>query len=138
MSNRRNASTISPQPAASAEQKLSAYQKNISRVSAIASCVSLGLALLVICGAAAFGQTNESQPNLSPGAGQIFVHSQFGGQIFGFDIDQNGSEGLLAEAPPGLGVLYEVSSSGSGWFGFPLHSFGWRYPTATPGILPAE
>jgi len=112
MSNRRNASTISPQPAASAEQKLSAYQKNISRVSAIASCVSLGLALLVICGAAAFGQTNESQPNLSPGAGQIFVHSQFGGQIFGFDIDQNGSEGLLAEAKslPNGNVLAAVET----------------------------
>jgi hypothetical protein len=26
------------------------------------------------------------------------VHSQFGGQIFGFDIDQNGTEGLLAES----------------------------------------
>ncbi|MGA2902293.1 MAG: hypothetical protein ABSD98_00560 [Candidatus Korobacteraceae bacterium] len=26
------------------------------------------------------------------------VHSLFGGQIFGFDIDQNGAEGLLAEA----------------------------------------
>jgi len=28
----------------------------------------------------------------------IFVHSKFGGQIFGFDIDQNGREGVLAEA----------------------------------------
>jgi hypothetical protein len=26
------------------------------------------------------------------------VHSQFGGQIFGFDIDQNGTEGVLSEA----------------------------------------
>jgi hypothetical protein len=32
------------------------------------------------------------------GAGTITVHSQFGGQIFGLDIDQNGSEGLLTEA----------------------------------------
>ncbi|HVN22278.1 MAG TPA: hypothetical protein VMU05_26055, partial [Dongiaceae bacterium] len=26
------------------------------------------------------------------------MHSKFGGQIFGFDIDQNGTEGVLAEA----------------------------------------
>ena len=32
------------------------------------------------------------------GAGPIIVHSKFGGQIFGFDIDQNGTEGVLAEA----------------------------------------
>jgi hypothetical protein len=32
------------------------------------------------------------------GAGTVTVHSQFGGQIFGFDIDQNGTEGLLTEA----------------------------------------
>lgn len=30
--------------------------------------------------------------------GKVFVHSQFGGQIFGFDIDQNGTEGVLSEA----------------------------------------
>lgn len=31
------------------------------------------------------------------GAGTTIVHSKFGGQIFGFDIDQNGSEGVLTE-----------------------------------------
>jgi hypothetical protein len=30
--------------------------------------------------------------------GNIVVHSKFHGQIFGFDIDQNGTEGLLSEA----------------------------------------
>ena len=30
--------------------------------------------------------------------GTILVHSKFGGQIFGFDIDQNGTEGVLSEA----------------------------------------
>jgi hypothetical protein len=30
--------------------------------------------------------------------GKVFVHSKFGGQIFGFDIDQNGTEGVLSEA----------------------------------------
>ncbi len=32
------------------------------------------------------------------GAGSTIVHSMFGGQIFGFDIDQNGTEGVLSEA----------------------------------------
>jgi hypothetical protein len=31
------------------------------------------------------------------GGGSIFVNSQFGGSIFGFDIDQNGTEGVLSE-----------------------------------------
>src|SRR5579863_10107826 len=34
----------------------------------------------------------------SPGAGSTIVHSKFGGQIFGFDIDQNGTEGVLSES----------------------------------------
>ncbi len=32
------------------------------------------------------------------GPGSTIVHSEFGGQIFGFDIDQNGTEGVLSEA----------------------------------------
>lgn len=31
------------------------------------------------------------------GAGTTIVHSKFGGQIFGFDIDQNGAEGVLSD-----------------------------------------
>ena len=38
---------------------------------------------------AAFGQT---------GPGTVVVHSKFGGEIFGFDIDQNGTEGVLSES----------------------------------------
>jgi len=44
--------------------------------------------------ALAFGQADE----LSSPPGPLIVHSKFGGQIFGFDIDQNGTEGVLAEA----------------------------------------
>jgi hypothetical protein len=32
------------------------------------------------------------------GPGSVIVHSKFGGQIFGFDIDQNGTEGVLSES----------------------------------------
>ena len=44
------------------------------------------------------GQTDDAQPNFTAGAGNIIVHSKFGGQIFGFDIDQNGTEGILSES----------------------------------------
>ncbi len=44
-------------------------------------------------------QANEgSHAVAAPGAGHILVHSKFGGQIFGFDIDQNGTEGVLSES----------------------------------------
>jgi hypothetical protein len=46
------------------------------------------LSLLLFGSVAGFGQT----------IGKVLVHSKFGGQIFGFDIDQNGTEGLLSEA----------------------------------------
>jgi hypothetical protein len=36
--------------------------------------------------------------NADVGPGSTIVHSKFGGQIFGFDIDQNGTEGVLSEA----------------------------------------
>jgi hypothetical protein len=44
------------------------------------------------------GQDAEFQSNPAAGAGSLIVHSKFGGQIFGFDIDQNGTEGVLSEA----------------------------------------
>jgi hypothetical protein len=46
------------------------------------------LILLLFCGTAGFSQA----------VGKVIVHSKFGGQIFGFDIDQNGTEGLLSES----------------------------------------
>ena len=44
------------------------------------------------------GQSDAFQPNPAAGAGTIIVHAKFGGQIFGFDIDQSGTEGVLSEA----------------------------------------
>ncbi len=49
------------------------------------------LALLLLASVAGFGQGV---------GGKVIVHSKFGGQIFGFDIDQNGTEGVLSEAQP--------------------------------------
>lgn len=39
----------------------------------------------------------EFQPNPNAGAGSVIVHGKFGGNIFGFDLDPNGTEGLLSE-----------------------------------------
>ncbi len=57
-------------------------------------------------------QSGELQPNPAAGAGTIIVKSKFGGQIFGFDIDQNGSEGVLSEAQtlPNGNVLAAVET----------------------------
>ncbi len=70
----------------------------ISQFLAISSRLSFCLAPLMFCSAVALAQTVDFQPNPSAGPSGILVHSKFGGQIFGFDIDQNGTEGLLAEA----------------------------------------
>jgi hypothetical protein len=60
---------------------------------------SLIVAALFCAGSAlTFGQSDEAQPNAAAAASHVTVHSKFGGQIFGFDIDQNGREGILSEA----------------------------------------
>jgi hypothetical protein len=43
-------------------------------------------------------QVDASRAKAAIGPGTTIVHSKFGGQIFGFDIDQNGTEGVLSEA----------------------------------------
>lgn len=54
---------------------------------------ALGVMVLISLALGASAQA-QSGNNAAP----ILVHSKFGGQIFGFDIDQNGTEGVLAEA----------------------------------------
>ena len=46
------------------------------------------LSLLLFGSVAAFGQA----------LGKVIVHSKFGGQVFGFDVDQNGGLGVLSES----------------------------------------
>jgi len=55
-------------------------------------------ALLLLAAVSAYPQTKKFEPNPEAGPGPIIVHSKFGGQIYGFDIDQNGTEGVLTEA----------------------------------------
>jgi WD40 repeat protein len=54
------------------------------------------LVTVFLCGIVAVAQ--ESGADRHPGAGKVLVQSKFGGQIFGFDIDQNGTDGVLSEA----------------------------------------
>ena len=90
------------------------YERNHSAI-VRPTVIKLCLASLVVFSffsALAFAQTTDFQPTLSAGPNGIFVHSRFGGQIFGFDIDQNGTEGLLAESKtlPGGNVLAAVET----------------------------
>jgi hypothetical protein len=68
------------------------------RYSSRARHAFFSLMVLLFAGVVAFGQASEFQAQSFAGAGKILVHSKFGGQIFGFDIDQNGTEGVLSEA----------------------------------------
>jgi hypothetical protein len=55
-------------------------------------------ACTLLISVAAFAQASDETTKPAIGPGSVIVHSQFGGQIFGFDIDQNGTEGVLSEA----------------------------------------
>src|SRR5437667_3631053 len=54
--------------------------------------LTLGCVILQVPGSA------QAVPRGPIGPGNVIVTSMFGGQIFGFDIDQNGTEGILTEA----------------------------------------
>ena len=53
---------------------------------------------LFCCGTGAFAQPRDFQPSPSAGPTGVLVQTKFGGQIFGFDIDRSGTEGILAES----------------------------------------
>ncbi len=57
-------------------------------------CIAMCCAMPV----ASLGQSDSFQINPSAGPTGVIVKSKFAGQIFGFDIDQNGTEGLLSES----------------------------------------
>jgi len=54
--------------------------------------------LSLVCFASTLGLAQAGSSQVPATGNRIFVHSKFGGQIFGFDIDQNGTEGVLTEA----------------------------------------
>jgi len=69
--------------------------KSLRRCSVLLT-ITLSLSCLICAPLTA--QQAESTPNALAGAGSVIVHPQFGGIIFGFDIDPNGGEGILSEA----------------------------------------
>jgi len=75
------------------------FEKNLLK-----NFLSSGLAWVKVAASAAFciwcltGATRGAAQTGEVGPGTSIVHSEFGGQIFGFDIDQNGTEGVLSEA----------------------------------------
>lgn len=57
---------------------------------------ALLLVLLSFAVSAAAQNSSRQQPPIGPG--NVFVHTALGGFILGYDIDHNGTEGLLAES----------------------------------------
>jgi hypothetical protein len=62
---------------------------------AVICLISLGRPTL---GAAQLFDKPDAASRPPVGPGTTIVHSMFGGQIFGYDIDQNGTEGVLSES----------------------------------------
>src|SRR6266850_1732655 len=68
-------------------------------------CLTAGVVPATLLGLICFGNLTargadvpKFQPNPDAGAGDVIVHGKFGGNIFDFEIDPNGTEGLLCEA----------------------------------------
>jgi hypothetical protein len=72
---------------------MQSMNRNISRRLTTATLIGLFCAVSTL----SFAQADDTQPNPAAGKG-IIVHSKFGGEIFGWDIDQTGTEGVLTEA----------------------------------------
>jgi hypothetical protein len=53
--------------------------------------------LVALVGLSSFANAQSPQSHSPKGRGKVVVHPKFGGTILGFDVDQNGSEGLLSE-----------------------------------------
>jgi len=91
-------------------------RRHVSTIVSLAmfSAVLVWLLGAVLGRAAAQTATSDSassesaQPQIGPG--KVIVTSEFGGEIFGWDIDQNGTEGVLAEALVGGSNLAAVET----------------------------
>jgi len=72
-------------------------RKNLRRCNLLLT-ITFSLSCLISGSLVAQQAGSTFQPNALAGAGSVIVHPQFGGIIFGFDIDPNGGEGILSEA----------------------------------------
>lgn len=81
------------------EPHRSQFRPRISNRAAHPSGGLWSLVFLCIVGfTPGIGRAGQLQANPAAGPTGIIVQSRFGGQIFGFDIDQAGNEGVLSEA----------------------------------------
>jgi hypothetical protein len=55
------------------------------------------LIAIALCSLTGLAAAQTAPTRLPKGPGKIVVHPKFGGQMSGYDIDQNGTEGVLAE-----------------------------------------
>jgi hypothetical protein len=110
MRNIRNVSSVSAPGTTFITEKEVCFRHHSSPARRAVLC----LVTLVFSGVAVFGQANEFQASQTAGAGNILVHSKFGGQIFGFDIDQNGTEGVLSEAGGSVNAAVETFDQKTG------------------------
>jgi hypothetical protein len=77
--------------------KFSSLSKTALRLALGLCCVAMFAGTAVVSADPALGtQDDEFQPNSAVGLG-VTVHTKFGGQILGFDIDQSGTEGVFSE-----------------------------------------
>jgi len=66
--------------------------------STLASCLIAALAAAPPALAAPFVMLSDASPGPAPALAPVIVDTRLGGQIFGFDIDPDGTEGILSEA----------------------------------------
>jgi hypothetical protein len=98
--NKASGSTRSSQSLHVSERNAFTTKSKLRRFAPLAAtCMFCGLLCMQ---GSLVAQTSEAapafQPNPAAGAGSVIVHPQFGGIIFGFDIDPAGREGILSEA----------------------------------------
>jgi hypothetical protein len=86
---------------------------NTKKITVLSGMILAAALVFLLCAVSTFSSAqSDSQPSPAAGAGSVLVHTKFGGQIFGFDIDQNGTEGILSEAQtlPSGNVLAAVET----------------------------
>jgi hypothetical protein len=69
-------------------------KKNDCAIHSLPVFLTICISALLLATPALIGQTSDAETTGT----RVIVHSKFGGQIFGFDVDQNGTEGVLSEA----------------------------------------
>jgi hypothetical protein len=73
-----------------------------------------GVTAIILATSFSAAAQGSAAPRQDVGPGKVIVHSKFGGQIFGFDIDQDGTEGILSEAGGSANAAVETFDQKTG------------------------